>query len=187
MSRQAPALGPDRLSIPEYARLREAEAFRSELVRGVLVREPRPGAWHGRTQTRLARRLDAFAEAGNLGTVFTDVGVAIPRKPGTVRGPDVAFYGRDRLPPPIPEGFLELAPDLAVEIVSPSNTVSELLEKVIDYLDAGTRLVWVIDPRSRTATVYRSRADIRVLREDEILEGGDVLPGFSVRLDEVLP
>jgi len=175
------------LSVDEYARLQEPEEHRSELVRGVLVREPRPGAYHARTQARLAERLNAHVETDGLGAVFTDVGVVIPGRPRTVRGPDLAFYATDRVPDPLPEGFLTTVPDLAIEIVSPSNSLSELLEKVTEYLDAGTRLVWVVDPGSRTATVYRSRRDIRMLGADEILRGGDVVPGFRVTLEDVLP
>lgn len=175
------------LSVEEYDRLQESEEDRSELVRGALVREPRPGAYHGRTQARLIRRLEAFVEGEELGSVLTDVGVVISKQPPTVRGPDVVFYAASRVPDPLPEGFLETAPDLAVEIVSPGNTVSDLLEKVTEYLKAGTRMVWVVDPRSRTATVYRSREDIRILTEEEFLDGGDVVPGFAVVLKDILP
>lgn len=187
MSRHAGEPASGLLSVDEYARLQESEEYRSELVRGILVREPRPGAYHGRTQARLAERLNAHVEREALGSVFIDVGVVIPDRPRTVRGPDVAFYARNRVPDPLPEGFLTSVPDLAIEIVSPSNTLSDLLDKVREYLDAGTPLVWVVDPGSRTATVYRSRRDIRLLAEDEVLDGGDVVPGFRVALEEVLP
>jgi Uma2 family endonuclease len=175
------------LSVEEYEQLQEPEEYRSELVRGLLVREPRPGAYHAWIQTRLTHRLDAYVEKESLGSVFTDVGVVIAKQPPTVRGPDIAFYARDRLPAPLPHGFLERAPDLAVEIVSPSNTVSELLAKVTEYLQAGTRLVWVVDPLSRTATVYRSRDEIRLLTEYEVLDGEDVVPGFSIVVNDILP
>ena len=89
-----------------------------------------------------------------------------------MRAPDVARFGH-------------LAPDLAVEIVSPSNTASEIIDKTADYLDAGTRLVWVIEPSRRSVTIYRSRSEIRLLREGDALEGYDVLPGFSVPVAEV--
>lgn len=187
MARQAHDAPPRLLSVEEYARLQETEEYRSELVRGELVREPRPGPRHGRTQARLAERLNAYVEKEGLGAVFTDVGVEIPGQPRTVRGPDLAFYVSDRLPDPLPDGFLDAAPDLAVEIVSPSNSVSELLDKVTEYLQAGTHLGWVVDPGSRTATVYRSRDDIRILTEEESLDGAEVVPGFRVTVSEILP
>lgn len=176
-----------RLTIEEYARLDEPDDVRSELVRGRLVREPRPGAPHGRSQTRLARLLDGFAEEHDLGLVLTDVGVVIDERAPTVRGPDVLFVSRHRLSGPLPDGFLDVAPDLAVEIVSPGNTASGIQEKVLEYLDAGTRLVWVVDPGSRTATIYRSGQDARIVDEDEELDGEDVLPGLRVPLKSVLP
>ena len=168
MTGHAQEASPDLLSVEEYARLRESEEYRSELVRGVLVREP-------------------HLESEGLGVVLTDVGVALPGMARTVRGPDLAFWRAGRLPTPLPAGFLEEAPDLAVEILSPSNSASEMLEKVREYLEAGTLLVWVVDPASRTATVYRSRNDIRIVTDDEALDGDDVLPGFRVVLGEVLP
>jgi Uma2 family endonuclease len=100
-----------------------------------------------------------------------------------VRAPDLAFVARDRLPAD-PRGFARLAPDLVVEIVSPSNTVSEIQGKVSDYLDAGTRLVWVVEPRGRTVTVYRSRDDIRIQTSSQEIEGNQVLPGFRVAVSE---
>ena len=100
------------------------------------------------------------------------------------RAPDVAFVREDRLDF---DGtrFAPLAPDLAVEVLSPSNTVSEIHDKVLDYLEAGTRLVWVVDPASRTVTVYRSRDEIRLLRADDEIDGADVLPGFHRRVAEL--
>ncbi|HUP00585.1 MAG TPA: Uma2 family endonuclease [Gemmatimonadota bacterium] len=79
-----------------------------------------------------------------------------------------------------------MGPDLAVEIVSPSNTAADIQEKVLEYLAAGSRLVWVVHPRSRSVTVYRSREEIRVLVEGESLEGDDVLPGFRLGVSELL-
>lgn len=183
----APDTDTRRLSIAEYADLQEPDDVRSELVRGVLVREPRPGAYHGRTQVRLGRLLDAYAEKHEAGLVLTDVGIVLSRDPPTVRGPDIAFYSSDRTPDPLPRGFLEVAPDLAVEILSPSNRAGEIQEKVGEYLDAGARMVWVLDPASGTATVYRSRDEIRMLTADDELDGEDVLPGFRASLADISP
>lgn len=153
-------------------------------MRGRLVREPRPGTEHGWLQVELARRLAAFVEErGFGGIVASDFGIVLSTEPPTVRGPDLGYVSAERLPAEgIPVGFLRAAPDLAVEIVSPSNTASEIQERVLDYLDAGTRLVWVVDPATRSASVYRSREDITVVSGDEALAGGDVLPGLRVSL-----
>jgi len=83
------------------------------------------------------------------------------------------------------EGYFEGAPDLAVEVVSPDDTADAIEDKVIEYLDAGTQLVWVVHPRTRTVTVYRSLKNVRVLTRDEMLDGDDVLPGFTVPVKEL--
>lgn len=98
----------------------------------------------------------------------------------------MAFVAKGRLPQgPAPQGFPRLAPDLAVEIVSPSNTWADVAAKIRDYLEAGTRLVWIVDPRSRTVTVQASGAAPQVLSADEELEGRDVLPGFTIRVGQL--
>ena len=92
----------------------------------------------------------------------------------------------DRLPPgDLPNGYLRLAPDLVVEVASPSDTASELQSKVCTWLDAGCRLVWVVYPATRSVTVYRSRADVRVLGADDVLDGGPVLDGLSAEVREL--
>lgn len=121
-----------------------------------------------------------------LGQVVTaETGFVLSDEPPTVRAPDVAFVSQGRLSFDH-DRFAPLAPDLAVEIVSPSNTVSEVQSKVVDYLDAGTQLVWVVEPRSRGITVYHSGKEIRLLTEGDEIEGGAVLPGFRVRVSELL-
>ena len=178
---------PESLTIEEYARLREPDDIRSELVRGRLVREPRPAVPHGYVQVELSRVLSTFVKEHGIGVVLNDVGVVLEEDPPTVRGPDVLFVSNDALGSPLPEGFLTVPPDLAVEIVSPSNTAAQIQERVLEYLDFESRMVWVIDPTSRTATVYRSRRDAEIVAENEELTGDRVIPGFRVRLAEVLP
>jgi len=100
-----------------------------------------------------------------------------------VRAPDIAFVSNDRLPrDPYAPAYWRFAPDLAVEILSPSNRAADMQRKVLEYLDAGSRLVWVIDPGARTAVAYRSRTDIQLLGPEEALHGVDVLPGFHLPL-----
>ncbi len=157
-----------------------------ELVRGVLVvREP-PGLRHGRVAVELARRLADHAETTNLGRVYVESGFKLASDPDTVRGPDVAFVSRGRLPDPVPAGFGDLAPDLVVEILSPGDRPGEVLAKVADWLSAGSRLVWVIDPVRRLARVYRDDGTETLLGPDDALDGEDALPGFACRLQTIL-
>ncbi len=174
------------LSVEAYARLPDDPRWRDELSRGRLVREPGPGHEHGRIQVRLGGRLERFVAEQQLGYVTVESGFVLERDPDTVRGPDVAFVARERYGDRLPTRWPEFAPDLAVEILSPSDRLSRMVEKVAQYLGAGTRLVWLIDPAERIAVIYRSATAVRVLREDEELEGEDVVPGFRCPLAELL-
>jgi Uma2 family endonuclease len=160
---------------------------RTELVKGVLVvREP-AGYAHGRVAMRLALKLGAYVERTGAGELLAaETGFTLARGPDTVRAPDVAFVRRDRVPEPAPAAFPEFAPDLAVEVLSPDDRPGEVLAKVADWLGAGTRLVWVIDPRRRLARVYRADGTQAQLGEDDAVDGEDVLPGFGCRLWEIL-
>lgn len=176
----------DRLTIEEFERLPD-DAWRTELVRGLLVREPPAGFEHGRRAARIATALDRYAREHDLGVVVAaETGFVLAEDPPTVRAPDAAFVSKARLPAdPVPPGFARLAPDLAVEIASPSHAMAELYGKAIDYLEAGTREVWVVDPQTRTVTVFRPDGGLRLLREADALEGGDILPGFRLPVAEI--
>lgn len=176
------------LTIEEFERLPEEDAFRVELVRGRLVREPRPAALHGWVQINVGSLVLNHVREHRLGDVFSDIGVILSTEPATVRGPDLAFVSSKRLPSGPPErGFLAFAPDLCVEIVSPSNTSGEIHEKVLEYLEAGTRLVWVVHPEARTVTEYRSPTEIRILSVGNELDGGETLPGFRAPVATLFP
>ena len=157
-----------------------------ELEAGRLISEPLPGYRHGRLMFVVARILDAHAARHGLGEVIVgDSGFVLARTPDTVRGPDVAFVTEERLALQGDRSkAFEGAPDLAVEVLSPTNTRSDMHAKVGDYLAGGTRSVWVVDPEHRTVTVYDSLLSPRVLAESEVLEAGDVLPGFHVTVRE---
>jgi len=159
----------------------------AELVRGVLVvREP-PGGRHGRIAMNLGVALANYVRPRELGVVYAaETGFTLAHHPDTVRAPDVAFVHRDRLPTPEPIGFPDLAPDLVVEVVSPGDRPGELLAKIADWLSAGTRLVWVIDPERRLARVYRHDGTERIVAAEETLDGEDVVPGFSCSLGAML-
>jgi Uma2 family endonuclease len=158
-----------------------------ELVRGVLVVQELPSTRHSLISGRLYRRLSEFADDQGLGVVFPqDAGFKIQTEPDTVRGPDAAFVARERLDAIPTRGYLSLAPDLVAEVVSPGDSRGEVIEKIGQWLRAGTRLAWVIDPERQQAQVYRADGDVSVLGPRDALDGEDVLPGFSLALDALL-
>jgi Uma2 family endonuclease len=154
-----------------------------ELVDGEIRVSP-AGMRHGKILVRLTAALLAFVSPQRLGDVFdSSTGYRLPG--GNVRSPDASVVSSKRLPR-VPEGFAELAPDLAVEVLSPEDSPREVLDKVGEYLSAGVRLVWVIDPRASRAASYRSLTDVREIGPDGTLDGEDVLPGFRCRLADLL-
>jgi Uma2 family endonuclease len=162
------------------------DGIRRELVEGELREMSPAGGDHGEVGMRLTWRLAQHVESGGLGVSYTsDTGFRLARDPDTVRCPDVSFVSQARYVPT--KGVVEGAPDLAVEIVSPTDRYDEVLDKVHDYLNAGTRMVVVVHPPKRTVTVYRPRGEISVLTENDVLEGGDVVPGWSVPLHLIFP
>jgi Uma2 family endonuclease len=158
-----------------------------ELVRGEPRVMPPAGAPHGGVESNLLGLLLPFVTRHRLGRVFSDgVGYELIALPRTVRNPDASFVRSDRLPPEgLRPGFLKMAPDLAVEVLSPSETASELEEKLDDYRAAGTPLIWVIDPDRRTVMIVSRDAPLRWIRADGTLDGGDVVPGFRCRVGDL--
>jgi Uma2 family endonuclease len=155
-----------------------------ELIDGVLV-EKTMGYFESRLAAVLVYLIGRFLESHDLGIVM-GADAASRLAPGVVRIPDVSFLRWERLPgrkvprDPIPE----LAPDLAVEVLSEGNTAKEMERKLRDYFQGGVRLVWYMDPRARTVRVYRSPDRSDLLGEDATLDGGEVLPGFTLALGE---
>jgi Uma2 family endonuclease len=158
----------------------------TELVRGrLVVREP-PGTYHGRVQSILNVLVGSYVRAHALGAVFgQDTGFKIASDPDTVRAPDLAFVDRTRVAQIPRRGYAALAPDLAVEILSPDDRPGETLAKVAEWLEAGVRLVWVIDPDRRVAAVYRGDGSVMTVSPEAEVHGEAVLPGFSFRLSEL--
>lgn len=163
-----------------------SDGHKHELVDGEIRVSP-GGGQHSLVAGRLFARLLAFATEGRRGHAFeSSMGFRLPG--GNVRSPDVSFVAGGRFAgDAVPAEFADLAPDLAVEVVSPGDRPRHLLDKVGEYLEAGVRLVWVIDPRKGRAVVYRSLGDVRDLGPDDELDGGDLLPGFRCRLSDLLP
>jgi Uma2 family endonuclease len=125
-------------------------------------------------------------KANPLGVVFgAETGFRLASNPDTVRAPDLAFVRRERIPAGgIPREFWTGAPDLAVEVISPSDRYTEVEEKVQDWLSAGTHMVVVVNPRTRAVTVYRAPTEVTRLTESDLFSGGDLLPGFTCRVSE---
>jgi len=160
---------------------------RYELVAGELKMMSPAGGTHGRVAARLNWLLYGYVEAQRLGEVFAaETGFLLSRDPDTVRAPDVACVRAARLPPQTPaEAYWPVVPDLVAEVLSPDTTIRELDRKVRDWLGAGCRAVWVVDPEAHTITVHRSATDVALLTEQDDLEGGDVVPGFRCPVADV--
>lgn len=158
-----------------------ANGRRMELVRGELVEMTPVGRKHGRQVLLLASWLVPFVSSKNLGEFGTEVGFILQRNPDIVRAPDISLISSARRGSADEDGFYEGAPDLAVEVLSPGDTASEVQEKVREYLAAGARLVWLVDPKSQTVTAYYPSGDAHVYSGNDEVPGNDVLPGFSFR------
>ena len=160
---------------------------RLELVEGKLYEMAPAGARHGSVAMRIGTMLDTYVRASQLGRVFAaETGFILRRDPDTVRAPDASFVARDRLPEEgLPAGYFDGAPDLAVEVLSPDDRARDVQGKATEWLRAGTRLVWIIDPGTRSATVYRSPEEFQELTENDRLNGEQVILGFSCGLQDL--
>jgi Uma2 family endonuclease len=163
------------------------DGFRYELVRGELRQMSPAGNVHGRVAMNFGILLGSHVRAHDLGAVYAaETGFRLATNPDTVRAPDVAFVSRGRVEAIGEiEGFWPEAPDLSVEVISPGDAYADVEEKVFDWLDAGTKMVVVVNPRQRSATVYKSPTDIIALTEAGVLDGGDIVPGLKLAVREI--
>ena len=156
---------------------------RGELLKGVFIKMPPPGAEHGRIESRIGAYLLNFVEAHDLGEVFVgETGIYTSRNPDTVRGMDVAYISFERLKHNQSPTYIDVAPELIVEVLSPHNRWSDIYNKVAEYFDIGTDMVWIVDPQRHELFVYRSLDDILRLTKSGTVTGQDVLPGFELSL-----
>lgn len=171
---------PTLLTAEEFAR--QYAGRRAELVKGVVVELPMAFPKHGKVCGRVAKHLMIFVDDHDLGHVMiNDSFVRITENPSTVRGPDVSFYSYERLPRgEVPGGLLPAVPDLVFEVRSPTDTWTKAFAKVIEYLEAGVRVVVLIDPDTATASVYRPDELQQIHDNGDELTLPDVLPGFAV-------
>jgi Uma2 family endonuclease len=159
---------------------------RRDLVRGEVIETMPPGGQHGAIAVILAMLLRLWTKQNTGGYVGVEAGYILAHDPDTVRGPDVSYVRAERIPRSgIPEGFWDMAPDLAVEVVSPSETADEVREKVRDFLSAGTPLVWTIYPRTREVIVHTPDGLARTYEANDTLEFPDALPGFICSVVEL--
>lgn len=180
----ANAPAPKLLTAEEFFLLPD-DGNQHELVRGKVVTMPPPGFLHGVVQFRAGRILDDYARTQPRGIITMESGVITERDPDSVRGPDVAYWdvARDR-PEDHTVGYLDQAPLLCVEVLSPGNKRQELEDKLLEYFGRGVKMVWIISPEDRTVTVYRQPDQGRVFHHNASLDGEDVLPGFACKVAE---
>lgn len=161
-----------------------------ELVEGVLVEMSKPTRKHGVITMSLALKIANHVASNDLGEVpAADTGFALERNQfgrDTVRGVDIAFVSKERVPYELDNSWYGMGPDLAVEVISPSNKAGDIHLKVMQLLNAGTRLVWLVYPESRTVVVQTGDSAI-TLHESDTLSGGDALPGFEIRVSDIFP
>lgn len=157
-----------------------------DLIKGVFVKMTPPGFWHGYIEFNFGRTLSNFVRQHNLGYVIGgEAGIYTRRNPDTVRGVDVAFISHERMTQVKSESYLDVAPELIVEILSPSDRWDEVNDKLAEYFAIGVQLVWVADPKRKQIHVYRSPTEVEILAEKDVISGGEVLPGFSVTVAEL--
>jgi Uma2 family endonuclease len=175
------------MTAQELFRLPGLQNKLAEMDHGVLVLHEPSGCRSSEIAVNIVVQLGAYVKAHALGSVTTEAGgYILSMEPPTVRAPDVAFVRRGRISAAgHPVGFYEGAPDLAVEVISPSDNRQKLQTKVNQYLDAGTRLVWVVDLWVKTVTVYRPGANAQKVDVDGVLDGEDVVPGFRLTVAEI--
>ena len=161
-----------------------------ELVDGEIIEMSKPSGLHGQITFLLSLKIGNFVVANQLGIVTSaETGFILERSPDgsdTVRGLDIAFLSRANAPAVLPDHLVEVAPDLAVEVISPSNKVADIHRKIRQLLAAGTALVWIVLPETRTVEVH-TRDGAITLEADDLLSGGDVLPGFEIPVREIFP
>lgn len=185
----APALvAPRLMSAEEFTDYVPPEGYRAELVDGEVVLMTGAGARHGQIAAALCMLLGQYVRPRRLGVVFAaETGFVLSRGPDTVRCPDVTFVSTARIPSGgITAARLEFGPDLVVEVLSPDDRAIDVEQRIAKFLASGSRLVWIINPKLRTATVHAPDAAPNVLHEDDTLDGGDAVPGFACLLRDAL-
>lgn len=160
---------------------------RCELVKGKIKKmPPATGHSHGRLEFQIAQRIGAFVEERKLGDVMVgEVGIYTERNPDSVRAADVLFISQERRKHVESTSFLDVAPELIVEIMSPENTWEEMRRKIEEYFEIGVETVWVVEPANRAVQVYGGIDDVETLTEADVLEGDGLLDGLTIPLASI--
>lgn len=181
------------VSAEEYLEIVEQPDYdnrKVELVEGDIVDMPLPNPIHAAILATLATKLNIFVTECESGRVLVgDVPFVLKRNAegrDTLRGLDIAYISEERLPGKLPRSPLHVAPDLAVEIISPSNKAEDIEKKIEQLLDAGTTLIWIVYPDLQHVVVHTNDGAFK-LRDSDALTGGDILPGFEVRVSDIFP
>ncbi len=166
---------------------RRSEGVRGELIMGVLHETVSSGLEHGEVVMNLGAEFRSFVRPRRLGRVFgSDSGIQLERNPDTVREPDIAFISAERLPLDVRvPGYSQVAPDLVAEVVSPNDRPAPVYDKAQMWLRFGVRLVLIVDPEARRIMTLPSAGPSRTFTEDDTLDCGDVLPGFSCAVRDI--
>ena len=177
---------PKPLTAEDLLRL-DSKGVKGELIRGEFCETMSAGLKHGEVVMKLGFLMGSVVIPGRLGRLAgSDAGVILERDPDTVREPDIAFISAARMPLEEEEhGYSEIVPDLVVEIASPSDSRREVNDKARMWNSYGVPLVWAAYPETRTIDVHRADGSITTLREDDVLDGGEILPGFAVRVSDI--
>ncbi len=173
------------MTFEEAARL-DPDTRAGEIVDGVWVPVTH-GTWrHGAIVVTIACLLKLYAREHSGWSVAADPGVKLGRNPDRLRAPDIGMVRKERVPTGKGvDGWLEGAPDVVVEVLGDSQTYSEMTKKALEYLAAGAKMVWLVDPDPRRVVLFTPPAQVRILGEDDTLDGADVLPGFRCKVAEM--
>jgi Uma2 family endonuclease len=176
----------------KLSHLPENEGKRLELIEGVIIEMAPAGSLHGGIAGDVLGFIWTYVRQKKIGRVMAaETGFSLTGDGLNVLAPDVGFISAERVPDELPVGFFPFAPDLAVEVVSPGNTSAEIHLKVDKFLQYGTKIVWIFHPKEKTVAVYRAMegqaSTVEFLNVDGVLDGGDVLPGFTLPVKDCFP
>ena len=179
LSQEGLPIKPIKMTLEEFLKS-DLEGY--EYIKGELIPVPPTSGEHGRISVNLILPLGSYVRENRLGDIYvSETGFRVGER---VLMPDIAFLLNEHIPADLSKVF-SIPPDLAIEVVSPTDALHRVVEKAFTYLDAGTQLVWVLEPRSKTVTVYRSETDITLLTRNDTLTGENVIEGFSCQVAEL--
>ncbi len=173
------------MTIAEFIAIPD-DGIRRELVRGRIVTIPQPKPIHGFVCMEIGARLRDFVKSRNLGRVATESGMITDRDPDSMRGPDISYYSYIRVPPgTVPDQYLDVRPELVVEVLSTFDRWPRVLEKIVEYLDAGVLAVCIVDPEMQTVEIHTANQKVRHLVRSDELTLPEVLPEFRCKVSEL--